>query len=160
MVACAANKNNMKNKKTKYILEDVLAAPDNPTIEEVEIVLPQEGGAMSHGENSALASVTQTMKEEVSGTNHEVDKGMDPKSDTFSPWRIETLELGGAMPPLMKHSKLKKEEKETTLAAEVQMMKLTSLHIQREEKKKEVKEKGPTVALVIPMVQRLTKEEL
>jgi len=159
MVACAANKNNLKSKKTKYILEDMSAAPDNPTTEEVEMALPQKDDTMPYGENLALALVTWTMKEEVSGTNQEVGKGMDPKFDTFSPWWIGTPEMGGAMPPLQKHSELKEEEKETTSAEEVPMMKSPPLCIAwREEKKRKLEEKGPTVALVIPMLQKLTKE--
>ena len=159
MAVHATNKNNSKNKKTKYILEDALAVPNNPPTEEVEMVLPQKDDAMSYGESSAPALVTQTMKEEVSGTNQEVSKGMDSKSDMFSPWRIGTLEMGGATPPLQKQLKLKEEDKEMTLAEEALMMKSTPLHITwRGEKKKQIEEKGPTVALVIPMLKKLMKE--
>jgi len=130
MVACTAHKNNMKNKKMKYILEDTSATPGNPTTEEVEMVLLQEDGTTSYGENLASALVTQTMKEEVSGTNQEVGtKGTDLKLDASSPWWIGTPEMGGAMPSLQKHSKLKEKNKEMTSAEEVLMMKLTPLCI-------------------------------
>jgi len=129
MVVCATNKNNPKSKKMKYILEDTSAAPNNLTTEEVEMALPQKDDATSYRENLASALVTWTMKEEVSGTNQEVGKAMDLKSDMFHPWWIGTPEMGGAMPPLQKHSKLKEEEKEMTLAEEVLMMKSTPLYI-------------------------------
>jgi len=137
-----------------------LISSENPTWPSNQSsIVPQKDDTTSYGESSVLGSVTQTTKEEVSGTNQEVGKGMDSKMDMVSPWWITTLEMGGATPPLQKQSKLKEEDKETTLAEEVPMMKLTPLHIVwREEKKRKIKEKGPTVMLVIPMLQNLTKE--
>jgi len=159
MEACT-NKNNSKNKKMKYILEDVSAAPNNPNTEEIEMALPQKNGATSYGENLAPALATQTTKEEVSGTNQEVGKGMDSKMEMFIPWWIGTPEMGGAMPSLQKQLTLK-EEKEMTSAEEAPMMKLTPLCIaQREEKKRKVKEQGLMVTLVIAMLQKLINEGL
>jgi len=66
--------------------------------------------------------------------------------------------MGGVMPPLQKQMKLK-EESETMLADKAPMMKSTPLHIaQREQKQKVLQEKGPTVAIVVPMLQRIAKD--
>jgi len=73
----------------------------------------------------------------------------------------DTIRSQPERPPLQKQLKLKEEDKEMTLAEEVLMMKSTPLCIAwREEKLKEIEEKRPMVVLVIPMLQRLTKEGL
>jgi len=154
------NKNNMKNKKMKSIIEDASATPNNPAIENIETVLPHKDGAMSHGVTLAMASGMWTEKEEGLGTNQEIGKEKDLRSDMSSPWWTGTPEMGGAMPPLNKCLKLKEEELCHTSVEEVLIMKSTPLSIAwREEKKKTVQEEGLTVAIVMPMLQRLSKEE-
>jgi len=107
----------------------------------------------------AMASGEQTSKKEITGTSHEAGSSADLKSGTSSPWWTGTTGTRGAMPPLQKQMKLKKEVSETTLAEEALVMKSTPLHIvQREEKCKVVQEKGLMVAIVVPMLQRIAKD--
>jgi len=157
MVAHAANRNNTRNKRMKAIDEDVASALDNPKEEGLEMALPQKDGTMSHGETLATASGEWTSKKEVTGTGHKAGSSVDLKSGMSSPWWTGTTGMGGVMPPLQKQTKLK-EESETTLVDEAPMMKSTPLHIvQREEKQKAVQEKGLTVVIVVPMLQRIAK---
>jgi len=66
--------------------------------------------------------------------------------------------MGGVTPPLQKQMKLK-EESETMSVDEAPIMKSTPLHIaQREEKQKALQEKGPTVAIVVPMLPKIAKD--
>jgi len=134
MVAHAANRNNVRNKRMKAIDEDVASVPDNPREEGLEMALPQKDSTTSHGETLATASGEWTSKKEVTGTSHKAGSSTDLKSGTSSPWWTGTMGMGGVMPPLQKQTKLK-EESETTLAEEAPMMKSTPLRIvQREEK--------------------------
>jgi len=159
MAARATNRNNARNKRMKAIDEDVASVPDNPMVEGLETVLPQKDGVTSYGETLAMASGEWTSKKEITGTSLEAGNSTDLKSDMSSPWWTGTVGMGGAMPPLQKQTKLKEELSETTLAEEAPMMKSTPLHIVwREEKCKAVQEKGPTVAIVVPMLQRIAKD--
>jgi len=128
MVACATNRNNMKNKRMKAIDKNTASAPDNPKEEGLEMVLPQKDGTMSHGETSATASGEWTSKKEVTGTSHEAGSSVDLKSGTSSTWWTGTMGTEGVMPPLQKQMKLK-EESETMSVEEALMMKSTPLHI-------------------------------
>jgi len=154
MVACAANKNNSRSKKMKTIDKDAASVPDNPIEEGIGMMLPHKGGATSYGETSATISEEQISKKEIAGTSHEAGNSADLKSDMSSLWWTGMVGMGGAMPPLQKQTKMKEEPSETTLADEAPMIKSTPWCIaRREEKKKLVQKTGPTVALVVPMLQ-------
>jgi len=93
-------------------------------------------------------------KKEITGTSHKAGNSADLKSDTSSPWWTGTVGMGGATPSLQKQMKMKEDPSETTLADEAPMTKSTPWHIaQRGEKKKSARKTGPTVALVVPMLQ-------
>ena len=142
----------------KAIDEDVVLAPDNPITEGIEMVLLQKDGTMSHEQTLAMASGVQASKKEIARTSHKAGNSVDPKSDTSSPWWTGIVVTGCAMPPLQKQMKLKEESSETK-SVEAPIIKSTPLHIvQREEKKKAVQKKGLTVAIVIPMLQRIAKD--
>ena len=66
MVAHAA-KNNSKGKKMKTIDEDTASAPNNPIEEGIGMMRPHKGGAMSHGETSAMVSEELISKKEKQG---------------------------------------------------------------------------------------------
>jgi len=55
MVAHAA-KNNSRGKKMKTIDEDAALVLDNPIEEGIGMTRPHKGGAMSHGETTAMVS--------------------------------------------------------------------------------------------------------
>jgi len=112
MVACAANRNNMRNKKMKAIDEDMASVPDNPMVEGLEMVLPQKDGATSYGETLAMASGEQTSKKKITGTSHKAGNSADLKSDMSSPWWTGTMGMGGATPPLQKQMKLKEDQRQ------------------------------------------------
>jgi len=86
---------------------------------------PHKGGAMSHGETSAMVSEELISKKEITGTSHEAGNSADLKSDTSSLWWIGMAGMGGATPPLQKQTKMKEEPSETTLADEAPMTKST-----------------------------------
>jgi len=152
MVACAT-KNNSRG-KMRTIDEDATLVPDNPIEEGIGMMLLHKGGTMSHGETLATVSEEQISKKEIAGTSHEAGNSADLKSDTSSPWWAGTAGTGGATPPLQKQMKMKEEPSEMTSADEAPMTKSTSWCIvQREEKKKSVQKTGPTVVLVVPMLQ-------
>ena len=155
MVAHAANRNNARNKRMKAIDKDTVSAPNSPKEEGLEMALPQKDGATSHGETLATASGEWTSKKEVTGTSHEAGSSADLKSGMSSPWWTGTM----GMPPLQKQMKLKEEVSETMSVEEAPMMKSTPLCIAwREEKQKAVQEKGLTMAIVVPMLQRIAKD--
>jgi len=159
MVARAANKNNFRGKKMKTIDEDAASVPDNPIEEGMGMTQLHKGSTTSHGETLVMVSEGQLSKKEIAGTSHEAGNSADLKSDISSPWWAGMVGTGGATPPLKKQMKMKKEPSETTSADEVPMTKSTPWHIaQREEKKKLVRKTGPTVALVVPMLQQLAKD--
>jgi len=123
----------------RTIDKDATSAPDNPIEEGIGTTRLHKGGAMSHGETSAMVSEELISKKEITGTSHEAGNSVDLKSDTSSPWWIGTAGTGGATPPLQKQTKMKKEPSETTSADEAPMTKSNPWRIaQREEKKKSV----------------------
>ena len=159
MVACATNRNNSKSKKMKTIDKDTTSVPDNPIEEGIGMMLLHKGGATSYGETLVMVSEEQISKKEIAGTSHKAGNSMDLKSDMSSPWWIGTVGMGGATPPLQKQMKMKEEPSEMTLVDKVLRTKSTPWHIaQREGERKWVQKTGPTVALVAPMLQQLSKD--
>jgi len=101
-----------------------------------------------------MVSEEPISKKEITGTSHEAGNRADLKSDMSSPWWTGMAGMGGTTPPLQKQIKMKEEPSETTSADEALMTKSTPWCIaRREEKKKLVQKTGPTVALVLPMLQ-------